>query len=442
MSSGVQSMTAVQSRFASNNFGRWLGQLLASLLVACAISTPLVLASPNDKEKQEQAKQSAQVAKPLSAPDLNAPSIPPELAQKTLVVAISEQPPFSLKDDEGKWVGIAVELWERIAKKLNLKYEYRVTDLVGAVKGLDDHTFDLEAIPAFITDEAERHMDFTAPYYAEDIAIAVNGDQQPTFMQAAHSTLLSPQFLGLLVGIAFIAIAGGVALWLLEHKGESEHYKGRTLRAFWRSLYWSVSMLTGRDFPSTVGLKAQPPGTRSGQIFALAWMLIGMLIFSLFTASAASLLTSKQMTGLISQWSDLKHVRVGTVDDPDSHSFLNERHISFKSYPTPLQMMQALYQHKFDAAVFPRSGLTYWAHNVFNDKIVILPLTSQQTYMALPLRMGSPLRKPMNEALLSIIQSKSWTNILNQYLGTGNDRAPKATEENDAFDSEQETKQH
>jgi ABC-type amino acid transport substrate-binding protein len=424
----------VQNRSSYLIFGSLSGQLLASLLVACTISTSSALAFPGDQKKPS--NQSTHAAK--TSPDPL--TIPPELAQKTLIVGVSEQPPFALKDEDGKWAGIAVELWERIASKLNLKYEYKVTDLVGAFKGMEDHTFDVEAIPAFINDAGEKKMDFSAPYYAEDIAVAINADQQSSFLQAAHSTLWSMQFLGLLLGIAGITVAGALALWLLEHKGDSEHYKGKTIHAFGRSLYWSVSILTGRDLPSSVGWKAHPPGTRSGQIFALAWMMVGFMVFSLFTASAASLLTSKQIHGMISQWSDLKHLHVGTVDDPDSQAFLNEQHIPFTSYPTPFQMMTALYQRKVDAAVFPRSGLTYWAHHQFNDKIVILPLTSQQTYMGLPLQLGSPLRKRINLELLSIIESKSWRKVLNEYLGAGNESASKFGDGHETSNSDPESK--
>ena len=400
---------------------------MAFLMIVSAVSTALLPALADAPKKSEKSKQSLPATNPLS--------MAPELSQKTLVVAVSEQPPFSMKDDDGKWVGIAVELWERIASKLKLKYEYRTTDLVGAVKGMDDRSFDVEAIPAFITDDGEEHMDFTAPYYAEDIAVAINSDQQVSFMQAARSTLSSVQFLALLCGITGITVFGAVALWLLEHKGDSEHYKGKTLKALARSLYWSISILTGRDFPSSVGLKAYAPTTRGGQFFALTWTMAGVMVFSLFTASAASLLTSRQLQAIVGNWSDLKHLHVGTVDDPDSHAFLQQRHIQFKSYDTPLRMMAALSEHKVDAAVFPRSGLTYCAHNVFNDKIVVLPLSSQQTYMGLPLQLGSPLRKQINTALLGIIQTKSWRKVLAQYLGGGTEKTSNSADETSPSDS-------
>ena len=46
-----------------------------------------------------------------------------------LVVGIKEAPPFVVRDDEGAWHGLAVELWEYIAEEHGYDFAYQELDL-------------------------------------------------------------------------------------------------------------------------------------------------------------------------------------------------------------------------------------------------------------------------------------------------------------------------
>jgi len=342
-------------------------------------------------------------------------SAPGDPSQRVLIIGISEQPPFCIHDGHGNWSGITVDLWRQIAEKLKLRYELRPTDLAGIVKGMDDRTYDLEVCPAFITDIGEQHVDFSAPYFVDDTAIAINADQRPSFMDSARATLSSTPLLLIICAIAAITVGGGVVLWLVEHKGESEHYSGKTRQAFLKSLYWSYSVLSGRDFPSTVGIKAEPPGTVLGRTFALAWTLVGLSLFSLVTAAAASLLTSHQLQAVVTDWDDLKRLRVGTVEQSDAQEYLHDLKIKSTSFDTPLQLVTALTQHRVDAAVFGRAGLVYYGKTAFQNKVFVLPLRSPQSCMGLPMQLGFPLRKRINQVLLHLTASKEWSAVITKY---------------------------
>ena len=69
---------------------------------------------------------------------------PSEPLHDGLVVGISDQPPFCMRDEHGAWCGITFDLWKHIAGKLNLAYTLAESDLAGMVKGLDDRTYDLD----------------------------------------------------------------------------------------------------------------------------------------------------------------------------------------------------------------------------------------------------------------------------------------------------------
>ncbi len=48
-----------------------------------------------------------------------------EFAGRTLMVGTRERPPFVIKNDDGTWAGIAIDLWRSIAGQLGVAYELR-----------------------------------------------------------------------------------------------------------------------------------------------------------------------------------------------------------------------------------------------------------------------------------------------------------------------------
>ncbi len=62
---------------------------------------------------------------------------------KELVVATKESPPFAMKQPDGSWGGISIELWRRIADRAHLKFRLVETESVqdlldGVAKGAFD----------------------------------------------------------------------------------------------------------------------------------------------------------------------------------------------------------------------------------------------------------------------------------------------------------------
>lgn len=150
----------------------------------------------------------------------------------------------------------------------------------------------------------------------------------------------------------------------------------------------------------------------------MGWMAVGVLLVSLFTATAASQLTSKQLQGIVNDPQDLRHVRVGTVANSVGQEYLDKEHIHYTPYsPGPLDLLKGLTDHHIEAAVYNGPIMSYYARKVFAGKVVVLRFALRQDFMAIPLRPGSTLRKPINRTLLKIIDTKRWQQILNSYLG-------------------------
>jgi ABC-type amino acid transport substrate-binding protein len=283
-------------------------------------------------------------------------------------------------------------------------------------------------------------FDFSAPYLSANEVVAVRADQQPSLFQVFRTAFLNWSLLVLFLFIVVIMIAGSAVLWLLEHKGDSApirdrwgsdsvfllpdrksnaaHYAGKDRRSFGRSLFWSTMVLSGRDLPKAIGWSTVSPATFAGRLFGIIWMIVGIMLTSIFTATAASVLTSRQLQSIVNSPDDLRRVKVGTVSDSVAHEYLKHQQIKCNNlYPGPLQMLKGLTDHQYDAAVYNSQIMSYYARTAFTNKIVVLRFSLRQDFLAIPMRPGSNLRKPINEAMLQVLESKEWQTILARYLG-------------------------
>ena len=53
-----------------------------------------------------------------------ATAVTPPLPDRELIVATREVPPFAMKNKDGSWRGISIELWQRVAERLHLRYRF------------------------------------------------------------------------------------------------------------------------------------------------------------------------------------------------------------------------------------------------------------------------------------------------------------------------------
>jgi len=54
------------------------------------------------------------------------PAIPgnPPIPDRELLIATKEAPPFAMKQQDGTWRGISIDLWRRMAERLHLRYRF------------------------------------------------------------------------------------------------------------------------------------------------------------------------------------------------------------------------------------------------------------------------------------------------------------------------------
>jgi len=83
--------------------------------------------------------------------------------------------PFEFKQGD-KYVGFDIDLWNAIAKKMNVSYELRPMDFGGLIPGLQSRNLDVAMAGITITEPRKQVVDFSDGYYNADLLIAVKSN--------------------------------------------------------------------------------------------------------------------------------------------------------------------------------------------------------------------------------------------------------------------------
>lgn len=330
--------------------------------------------------------------------------------KKKLIVGTKEAPPFSMKDKDGRWTGISIDLWRQIATELNLKYEFLELDQYNLLKGITNGSLDAVVAELTITPERLNNFDFTYPFYTTGLGIAVPYKEKNALISITKQ-VFSFTVLKIIIIMVLALLIVGIGVWLFERKHNPEHFGGSTIQGIGAGFWFSAVTM------ATVGYGDKHPKTFGGRIVSLIWMLTAVILVSLFTATITSILTVRQLETSVRGIEDLRKDVVGTMPYTTSESFLNNCFISFKTYKSVEEGLEALMNGEIKAFVFDAPELRYRIKQRFQGKLEVLPQTYSQENYGIALVSSSPLLKSINQVLLQKIRNQEWQESLYRYLG-------------------------
>ncbi|MCI0526005.1 MAG: transporter substrate-binding domain-containing protein, partial [Nitrospira sp.] len=329
---------------------------------------------------------------------------------RKLIVGTKQAEPFAIKNNDGTWSGVSIDLWREIAAELQLDYELWELDLTGLIEGVKDGSLDAAVAALTLTAEREEVIDFTHPFYTTGFSIAV----PPRGMKSRIGVLkrfFSLEFLKAVTVLALVLLTFGMLVWLFERNRNPKQFGGGVARGIGSGFWWSAVTM------ATVGYGDKVPVTFGGRLIGVVWMFTAVIIISSFTAAITSSLTVTQLESSIRGPEDLPKVRVGTVPSSTSESYLRDRRISYKSYKTPLEGLRAIASREIDAMVYDAPILRYLVNTELKGTVEVLSITFERQDYGIALPMHSPLREPINRTLLEKIRQPGWQDILYRYLG-------------------------
>lgn len=326
-------------------------------------------------------------------------------APETIVIGTRVVPPFAFKDNSGQWQGISIDLWRDIAGRLQLKYRIEEAGTVkDLIDGVVEKKFDAAVAAITVTEERQRRLDFSHPFFTTGLAIAtMPSDASPVW--TALSAMFTWSWLAVALAVFAAIVAIGLLLWFVERKANAELDAAR--EGFWSSL----TMLLTASFTSP------EPRTALGRTIAALWVVTSLILITFFTGIVTSALTVQSLQGRVRGVEDLPHMRVGGIGGSTGMQWLENERVRATSYPNVADGLAALASGKIDAFVHDAPILQHMAQKEFKDRIVILPDNFAPQDYAFALPAGSPHRRAINQELLAIKTSDIWKKRLFEYLG-------------------------
>ena len=321
-------------------------------------------------------------------------------------VGIQVNPPFVFKE-KGTYSGVSIDLWEKVASKLNKKYtliEYDITELLVAIEKGD---VDIAIAPLTVTSARINKFGFTQPYYITNLAYATKAEKHGGFFTLL-TNIFSVGFLKAIIPLFLIISIFGFIVWLLERKKNSDQF-GKGIAGVRDGIWWSAVTM------STVGYGDKSPITPYGRVIGIIWMFTAVIMISGLTASVSSSLTVHRLKTEVSNFDDLRKTKVGCIPGSGTSNLLERYKIPFKNFNTVDEGLIAVNDGSVDAFVYDDAVLSYFVQkNKFKDKIEVIPSSYSKEYFGFASSNYS-LLKEVDVELLRVIESDEWEMDLKKY---------------------------
>ncbi|MGD9301320.1 MAG: transporter substrate-binding domain-containing protein, partial [Desulfobacterales bacterium] len=163
---------------------------------------------------------------------------------KSIIVGVTDFPPFSLKNAEGKWSGLSIELWELIAKDIGIQYEIREFDRLKKItEAIQNEKIDLTTYVA-VTELNETKMDLSHTYYRSGLGIAVPMQSSSIHWSESVKKIVSISGLKLVAILVILSLVAGVMIWLVERNRNREMFDDKFTKGLLQGIWWAMVTMT------------------------------------------------------------------------------------------------------------------------------------------------------------------------------------------------------
>ena len=314
-----------------------------------------------------------------------------------------------MKDSEGRWTGISIDLWQQVAEKLGLRFRFvEEPSVQSLIEATARGTYDLSIAAITITPDRGRSVDFSQPFYTTGLGIAVPV-RSVSLWREINRTMTSLGFFqaaGVLIGIALLV---GALIWLFERR-HNDDFGGSAATGLGASIWWSAEAMT----QASTGHRG--PKTMAGRALAIIWMIVSIITVAVFTASVTSALTTREIRGLVNGIDDLPRVRVGAVGGTASIGFLDAQRIRHRNFGSARDGLVALQAGSIDAFVYDKPLLSWIAAGELSSDVEILDNVFDPQGYGIAMPIGSRYRRAVDVVMLEIIEEEWWKQTLFRYL--------------------------
>ena len=333
-------------------------------------------------------------------------------AGEKIVVGVNPSAPFVMKEADGSYRGLAIDLWEEVARRAGIRYEYREFSLNGLMDAVVMGKADVGVTDLSITAEREKRFDFTHAYYHTGLSIAVPMESDADHVKTVFNKIFHSDNLKIFLLVILLIVGFAFFFWYLERKNGNDIFTEGPAKGFFSSLIWSFLLVVAGRI-DVYDLKSF-----FARIVAFLLMFGGMTIIAGYTAVITTTLTVHEMKTAIHDLDDLSGVRVLVEKDTEDEKFLIHHHIRHKTVDDCTQGLRRLAEGEADAFVHDRDLMNYELRQQgLEEQVRVLNLRLESENYGFALAEGNPLKERIDRELLGVTEEPLWQEMRHRYLG-------------------------
>jgi ABC-type amino acid transport substrate-binding protein len=331
--------------------------------------------------------------------------------EEAVKVGLYESPPFVMPDAGSKPQGMSIDIWEKLADRLNLESDYVVYPTLSELRGATERgEVGVAVTNMTITQERAKVVDFTQPWFDAGMRIMVN-ETADTGLHAVVRGLQSAGYLRAYGWLAVVIVLSTLALTLFDRRFDAE-FPSRWRDGIAESFYSVMSVATTGRVPSRKNLFGW-----LGRIWSALWLVCGIGVLAYVTSSVTSVMTTLAITGGISGPGDLPGRTIGVFQGSVGEQFATTMRLDKRSYSGINEAAIALENGRISAIVGDAPVLEYYVQsNPEKEYDVVGPIFEPDKY-AFALQLGSPLTKRITVELLGLKEDGTINQLKRNYFG-------------------------
>jgi polar amino acid transport system substrate-binding protein len=321
-------------------------------------------------------------------------------------------PPFVIGTIDTDLNGLSIELWEQIAKEMNVEFIVENRPLDDLLNAIETEQIDIGVSCISITPERELFADFSHSFYETHLAIAVKNQG---YLHTLQSIFLNPSLWFIVGAVVLVAGLVGAFFYVLEQGKNEKLYSMKS-----RAGRWIESFILGLLFITRGPFNYFEFRSLSGRVVTVFIGVFSMLFIASITAVLASKLTLSQGYSQIKGINDLANIEVGAKTATTSSLLLTSFGIRHKDYTDMTALLEALENGEVEAIVADDVVLKYMIGSgrlvgQF-EELEVLPYQLEKQNYGFIITENNPYEEEINRALLQIRESRKWRKTLVDYF--------------------------
>lgn len=333
---------------------------------------------------------------------------------RPITVGVYVHPPFVMKED-GKYTGMAIDLWEEAARQLNLLTEYVEMNNVGTlIQAIQTGKIDVAVTNMTVTRDRAERIDFTHPWFDAGQRIMTTKGHGAGFTDLVEGLRVSGH-LRAYGWLALVILVSTILMTFFDRRFDEDFPKR-----------WRDGLAESFYTVMTVATSGKPVARKNlfgwiGRIWQAAWLVCGIAVLAYVMSSVTSVMTTLSLTSQITSVNNLAGRTVGVQPGSVSETYARKNGVNALPFDQIDEAVNALLKGQIDAVIGDAPVLEYYAHIHTDMPVVVVGPIFEPDKYAFGLRHGNNLTRPLSVELIGASENGRIEEVRKQYFGDDNE---------------------